>query len=147
LVLVTVQASARHLQPNPCGKSNCLKGGTAFMFYISLCMLVLGTGGVRGSLTPLGGDQFDQNDQKEVKALANFFNWLMLSTMLGATVGVTAIVWVSMNVHWYWGFFMSTVAAFVGFFFLASGKPFYRLRAPGDSPILRIAQVSLSHAH
>lgn len=116
------------------------------MFYISLCMLALGTGGVRGSLTPLGGDQFDQKDPKEVKALATFFNWLMLSTTLGATVGVTAIVWVSMNVHWYWGFFMSTVAAFVGFLFLASGKPFYRLRAPGDSPILRIAQVSLSHA-
>ncbi|GLT70297.1 hypothetical protein SLA2020_423870 [Shorea laevis] len=141
LVLVTVQASSDHLQPNPCGKSNCLKGGTAFMFYISLCMLALGTGGVRGSLTALGGDQFDQKDPKEAKALSSFFNWLMLSTTLGAAVGVTAIVWVSMNKHWYWGFFMSTVAAFVGFVFLASGKPFYRLRAPGDSPIIRIAQV------
>ena len=114
------------------------------MFYISLCMLALGSGGVRGALPALGGDQFDQKDPKEAKALASYFNRLLLCITIGAAIGVTGIVWVSTKKNWYWGFFISTVAAFVGFGFLAIGKPLYRLRAPGESPIVRITQVSLS---
>nr|POF19209.1 isoform 2 of protein nrt1/ ptr family 4.5 [Quercus suber] len=141
LALVTIQAASKHLHPQPCHESNCLKGGTAFMFYISLCMLALGSGGVRGALPALGGDQFDQKDPKEAKALASYFNRLLLCVTIGAAIGVTGIVWVSTKNNWYWGFFISTVAAFVGFGFLAIGKPFYRLRAPGESPIVRITQV------
>ena len=114
------------------------------MFYISLCMLALGSGGVRGALPALGGDQFDQKDPKEAKALASYFNRLLLCITIGAAIGVTGIVWVSTKKNWYWGFFISTVAAFVGFGFLAVGKSLYRLRAPGESPIVRITQVSLS---
>lgn len=111
------------------------------MFYLSLCLLALGTGGVRGALPALGADQFDQKNPKEAKAIASFFNWLTLSTTLGASVGVVAIVWVSINVSWYWGFFISTVATFSGFVVFAIGKPFYRVQAPGESPLLRIIQV------
>ncbi|KAF3454752.1 hypothetical protein FNV43_RR05200 [Rhamnella rubrinervis] len=140
LVLVTVQASSHEFQP-PCGKSNCLKGGIKFMFYLSLCLLALGSGGVRGALPALGADQFDHKDPKEAKAIASFFNWLTLSTTFGAAIGVVVIVWVSINVSWFWGFFISTVATFLGFVVFAIGKPFYRLQALGDSPLLRIIQV------
>ncbi|XP_035548080.1 protein NRT1/ PTR FAMILY 4.5-like [Juglans regia] len=141
LVLMTIQAYSHDLHPDPCGKSNCLEGGIALVFYLSLCMLALGSGGVRGSLPALGGDQFDQKNPKEAKDLASFFNWLLLSITIGAAVGVTVIVWVSVNVNWYWGFFISSVAALAGFVILGFGKPFYRLRAPGESPIIRIIQV------
>ncbi|OMO86197.1 Proton-dependent oligopeptide transporter family [Corchorus capsularis] len=144
LALVTIQAYSKDLHPPYCGKSSCIKGNIAVMFYASLSLIALGAGGVKGALPALGGDQFDQKDPKEAKALARFFNWLLLSTILGACVGVTGIVYVSTEKHyWYWGFFISTVAAFIGFLVLAFGKPFYRLRqpTPADSPIIRIAQV------
>ncbi|KAJ7973192.1 protein NRT1/ PTR FAMILY 4.5-like [Quillaja saponaria] len=141
LVMITIQAYSSDLQPENCGKSSCLKGGPAVFFYVSLSLLALGTGGVRGSLPALGADQFDKNDPTESKALASFFNWLMLSSTLGAAIGVTGIVWVSTKKAWYWGFLISTVATIIGFVVLAIGKPFYRLQAPGESPILRIAQV------
>ncbi|KAF8394768.1 hypothetical protein HHK36_020983 [Tetracentron sinense] len=141
LMMLTIQARFHKLQPDPCGESRCVKGGIAFMFYTSLCLLALGAGGVRGSLPAFGGDQFNQKDPKEGKALSSFFNWLLFSTTLGAMVGVTVIVWVSMNRAWYWGFIISMVAAFVGYVVVALGKPFYRTRAPGISPITRIAQV------
>ncbi|KAL5582763.1 hypothetical protein UlMin_015205 [Ulmus minor] len=141
LVLITIQAATHKLHPEYCGKSSCVKGGIKFMFYLSLYMLALGSGGVRGALPPLGADQFDRNNPKEEKALATFFNWLILSVTVGAAVGVTAIVYVSVNVDWYWGFFMCTVAAFLGFVVLVIGKPYYRLQTPEDSPILRIIQV------
>ncbi|WRX24523.1 Proton-dependent oligopeptide transporter family - like 10 [Theobroma cacao] len=143
LALVTIQAYSKDLHPTYCGKSSCIKGGMAVMLYASLALLALGSGGVKGALPALGGDQFDQKDPKEAKALARFFNWLLLSTTLGACIGVTGIVWVSTEKDWYWGFFISTVATFIGFVVLALGKPYYRLRepTPSDSPIIRIAQV------
>lgn len=142
LVLMTIQAYSKDLHPTYCGgKSSCVKGGVAFMLYFTLCLLALGTGGVRGALPALGADQFDEKDPKEARALASFFNYIILSTVLGATVGVTGIVWLSVYRAWYKGFLVSTVATFVGFVVLAVGKPFYRLRQPGDSPILRITRV------
>ncbi|KAK9041731.1 hypothetical protein V6N11_016821 [Hibiscus sabdariffa] len=145
LALMTIQASSKEFQPTFCGgKSSCIHGGKALMLYASLGLLALGSGGLKGALPALGGEQFDHKDPKEAKALARFFNWLLLSTTLGAAVGVTGIVYLSTEKHkWYWGFFISTVATFIGFIILALGKPFYHLRQPtiANSPFMRIAQV------
>ncbi|RDX72444.1 Protein NRT1/ PTR FAMILY 4.6, partial [Mucuna pruriens] len=141
LAMLTVQAASNHLHPEACGKSSCVQGGIAGMFYTSLCLLALGMGGVRGSMTAFGADQFDEKDPTEAKALASFFNWLLLSSTVGAITGVTGIVWVSTQKAWHWGFFIITIASSVGFVTLALGKPFYRIKIPGDSPTLRIAQV------
>ncbi|EXB57561.1 Nitrate transporter 1.2 [Morus notabilis] len=140
LVLMTIQAATHSLQPEFCVKSSCIQGGVKVMFYFSLYLLALGSGGVRGALPALGADQFDRKDPKEAKALATFFNWFLLSVTLGASVGVTAIVYYSTTVSWYKGFIVSTIAAFLGFVVLALGKPYYRLQTP-ESPILKIIQV------
>ncbi|KAF5739928.1 Peptide transporter PTR1 [Tripterygium wilfordii] len=146
LALVTIQARYKSLHPEYCGgKPSCVEGRIAVMLYASLTLLALGSGGVRGALVALGADQFDKKDPKEAKDLATFFNWLTLSTVMGAAVGVTGIAWVSTKKAWYWGFFTSTVAAFVGFVVLAFGKPFFRLHAPGDSPILRVIEGAIKN--
>ncbi|XVF00049.1 hypothetical protein REPUB_Repub03eG0252800 [Reevesia pubescens] len=144
LALLTIQAYSKDLHPSNCGKSSCVKGGIAVMFYASLSLLALGSGGLRGALSAFGGDQFDENDPKEAKGLASFFNWQLMSGTFGAIVGVTALVYVSTGLHhWYLGFLISAVATFIGFVILAFGKPFYRLQQPkpANSPIVRVAQV------
>ncbi|CAL0320909.1 unnamed protein product [Lupinus luteus] len=141
LVLLTIQAALPKLHPDACGKSSCVKGGIAVMFYASLYMLALGNGGVKGSMTAFGADQFDEKDPNDAKALATFFNWLVLSSTLGSVIGVTGVVWVSTQIDWHWGFLIITLASSLGFVTLALGKPYYRIKSPGESPILRITQV------
>ncbi|GMP91558.1 hypothetical protein CsSME_00042210 [Camellia sinensis var. sinensis] len=142
LTMITIQAFSKKLHPEAsCGKSTCVRGGEALMFYSSLCLLALGGGGVRGSLAPLGADQFDPKDKKGAKGLATYFNWLFLSITTGAIVGVTAVVWVSMNKDWSWGFLIGTITSSLGFIALAMGKPFYITRPRRTSPITRVAQV------
>ncbi|KAK3030388.1 hypothetical protein RJ639_038916 [Escallonia herrerae] len=142
LMLITIQARYPSLYPKPCNdKSSCMEGDIGVLFYTSLSLLALGSGGVRGALPALGADQFNRKDPQEAKALGSYFNWLMLSTTVGASVGVTGIVWVNINKGWWKGFFIGVVATFVGFVVLSLGKPFYRLQTPGDGPIIRIAQV------
>ncbi|XP_019231318.1 PREDICTED: protein NRT1/ PTR FAMILY 4.5-like isoform X2 [Nicotiana attenuata] len=139
--LMTIQARYSSLQPQVCGKSNCLEGGIGLLFYGSLCLLALGTGGVRGALPALGADQFDHKDPNEAKALGRYFNWLLLSSVSGSAIGVTVVVWVSTNKGWWIGFLISLVGTFLGFLIFVFGKPFYRLQVPGESPLTRILQV------
>ncbi|PIA60604.1 hypothetical protein AQUCO_00300240v1 [Aquilegia coerulea] len=141
LGMFTIQAHIHKLQPEACSNSPCVKGGKALMFYSSLCLLALGAGAMRGAIPALGGDQFDQKDEKGKKSLSSFFNWLLLSTTLGSTIGVTVIVWISMNKGWDLGFLIITLATFLGFVVLAIGKPFFHIETPGDSPIIRVIQV------
>ncbi|KAE8700252.1 Early nodulin-like protein 18 [Hibiscus syriacus] len=141
LSMVTIQAYSKDLQPDITCQKGCVKGKVAVMFYGSLLILSIGTGGVKGALPALGADQFDHKDPKEAKQLGSYFNWYMLSTTFGAMVGVSFVVWVSINEAWYWGFFMGTMAAIVGFIAIGLGKPFYHYPPLGNSPLLRIAQV------
>ncbi|KAJ0037889.1 hypothetical protein Pint_23415 [Pistacia integerrima] len=137
----TIQAYSKDLHPDPCGKSSCVKGGISFMFYGSLCLLAIGAGGVKGALPALGADQFDNKYGKKDGMLARYFNWYLLSTTFGGMFGVTVIVWVSMNKAWYWGFFMGTITAIIGFIAVALGKPYYHFQPLGNSPLVKIAQV------
>ncbi|KAG1370953.1 protein NRT1/ PTR FAMILY 4.5 [Cocos nucifera] len=140
-ILLTLQARYRGLQPDQTCNTCQLKGGNACMFVITLCLLALGCGGIRGCVPALGADQFDKNHPKERKYLTSYFNWLLLSITSGATFGVTVIVWVYTEKSWSSGFFISMLLALVGFVIITLGKPFYRVRVAGESPLLRILQV------
>lgn len=140
---MTIQAGTKSLHPEACGKSSCVEGSIAGMFYTSLWVLALGMGGVKGAMAPFGADQFDEKDSVEAKGLGSFFNWLLLSSTTGGIIGLTGVVWVSTQRGWQWGFLIITVCSCVGFLTLALGKPFYRIKTPGDSPILRITQVHI----
>jgi peptide/histidine transporter 3/4 len=140
-MLLIIQSHYHKLQPEPCGKSTCVHGTKAFLFYASIGLLGLGGGGIRGAVPALGADQFDDKDPEEHKHIATFFNWFLLSSSIGATIGVTFVVYVSSHVGWDKGFIISMSCSFAGLVFVALGKPFYRVRVPGESPLLRVLQV------
>lgn len=141
LLLITIQARYESLQPEACGKSSCIHGGKAVMFYASLAFYAMGSGCLRASLPAVGADQFDKRNPKEAKALARYFNCLMLFVTFGSMIGVTVIVWISTNKGWWKSFLIILIGTLLGYCFLASGKPFFRIQKPGESPILRIIQV------
>ncbi|KAL9174951.1 hypothetical protein ABFS82_02G084300 [Erythranthe guttata] len=144
LIFGTIEVLSLLPQLPPCNKGSCMDGGMGVYFYASLSLLAFGAGGVKGALPALGADQFDRRDPKQEKGLASYFNWLLLSTVSGAAIGVTFIVYVATNKNnqnWWKGFLISTLGAFVGYVFLAIGKPFYRLEIPRGSPLVRIAEV------
>lgn len=111
------------------------------LFYLSISLLGLGGGGIRGSVPALGADQTDYRDPEERLFVATFFNWFLLSITIGASIGVTFVVYVSTTVGWEIGFIISMSCSFVGLIFAALGKPSYRVRVAGDSPLLRIVEV------
>ena len=119
-MLLIIQSHYHKLQPEPCGESTCVHGTKALLFYASIWLVALGGGGIRGSVPTLGADQFDDKDPEERKYIATFFNWFLLSITIGASIGVTFVVYVSSHVGWDIGFSISMSCAFFGLFFLAA---------------------------
>ncbi|XP_059635947.1 protein NRT1/ PTR FAMILY 4.5-like [Cornus florida] len=140
-LLLIIQSHYHKLQPEACEESRCVHGSKALLFYASICLVALGGGGIRGAVPALGADQFDHNNPDQRKNIASFFNWFLLSITIGASIGVTVVVWVSSNVGWDKGFIISMVCAFGGLCCVSVGKPFYRVRVPGESPLLSVSQV------
>ncbi|XLR08333.1 hypothetical protein S83_036271 [Arachis hypogaea] len=140
-VLLVIQSHDTKLQPSPCGEKGCVHGRKAVLFYASIYLFAVGAGGIRGCVPALGADQFDNNDPKERKKLASFFNWFLFFITIGASIGVTAVVYVSTEIDWYKGFIISLACSAGGLFVIAVGKPFYRTRVSGDSPLLSVLQV------
>ncbi|KAJ0780964.1 putative proton-dependent oligopeptide transporter family, MFS transporter superfamily [Helianthus annuus] len=140
---MTIQAHDTSLHPDPCGKKSCIGGMIKVMFYTSLALLALGCGGVRGALPAFGADQFDTSTPKGLKTQGSYFNWLLLSTTLGAAIGVVGFVWVGTNHGWWWCFCLSTIGCVLGLCMFLLGKPFYRIQipVPKDSPFLSIGRV------
>jgi len=140
--LLVIQSHDQKLQPDPCLSSRCVHGTKALLFYASIYLLALGGGGIRGCVPALGADQFDEKKPKERVQLASFFNWFLFSITVGASIGVIFVVYVSTEYHWYMGFIMSLTCSAAGLLCIVSGKRFYRTRVPGESPLLRVLQVS-----
>ncbi|KAK4347399.1 hypothetical protein RND71_033738 [Anisodus tanguticus] len=146
-LLLIIQSHSTKLQPQPCGESTCVHGEKALLLYTSVYLTAVGAGGIRGCIPALGADQFEQNDPKEsTKNISSFFNWFLLSITIGASIGVTIVVWVSTNVGWDKGFIISMVCCFAGLCFVSMGKPFYRVRVPGESSLLSVLQVLVAAA-
>ncbi|KAL5149258.1 Protein NRT1/ PTR FAMILY 4.5 [Glycine soja] len=139
--LLVIQSHDKTLQPDPCLKSTCVHGTKALLLYASIYLLALGGGGIRGCVPALGADQFDENKPKEGVQLASFFNWFLFSITIGASLGVTFVVYVSTESQWYKGFIISMSCSATGLIFIALGKRFYRARVPGESPLLSVLQV------
>ncbi|KAK9934173.1 hypothetical protein M0R45_021325 [Rubus argutus] len=140
-MLLIVQSHYKKLQPLPCGESTCVHGTKALLFYASISLVALGGGGIRGAIPALGADQFNYKKAEERKHIASFFNWLLLSITVGAVVGVTFVVYVSTTVGWDIGFIISLSCASLGLIIVAFGKPYFRVRVAGESPLLRVLQV------
>ncbi|XP_024191692.1 protein NRT1/ PTR FAMILY 4.5 [Rosa chinensis] len=140
-LLLIIQSHYTKLQPLPCGESTCVHGTKALLFYASISLVALGGGGIRGAIPALGADQFNYKKPEERKHIASFFNWLLLSITVGAVVGVTFVVYVSTTVGWDIAFMISLSCAGAGLVIVALGKPYYRVRVAGESPLLRVLQV------
>lgn len=142
--LLVIQSHDEKLQPELCGKKSCLHGTKALLFYASIYLLALGGGGIRGCVPALGADQFDDMNPKEYLQLASFFNWFLFSITIGASLGVTFVVYVSTIFDWYKGFLISLSCSASALICIVAGKRFYRKRIPGESPLLSILQVPFS---
>lgn len=145
-----MQAAYPKFQPptcnifDPTAKCERVNGKNAALLFMALYLIALGSAGVKASLPTHGADQFDEKDPKETTQMSSYFNWLLLMVSIGGSVSITLIVWVQDNKGWNWGFFISTIAIFMGIIVFSGGLPQYRIHVTkGNSPMTELIQVSI----
>ncbi|GLJ31722.1 hypothetical protein SUGI_0637820 [Cryptomeria japonica] len=126
-LILAAQGSKKSLQPPPCNlfdpSAVCKKvsGGNAALMFIGLYLVALGNGAFKAALPALGADQFDEKDPKERRKISTFFNYFLLSLSIGASIGVTVVVWLMNNKGWDVGFGICAAAVFLGILSITAG--------------------------
>ncbi|XP_042400570.1 protein NRT1/ PTR FAMILY 4.6-like isoform X1 [Zingiber officinale] len=141
LIILTVQAVFSSLKPPPGEEAT---GGKAAMLFAGLYLTALGVGGIKGSLAPHGGEQFDESTARGRKARSTFFNYFIFCLACGGLFAVTFVVWVEDNKGWKWGFGISTITILLSIPVFLAGSPLYRNKIPTGSPLTTIAKVLLA---
>ncbi|KAG8377858.1 hypothetical protein BUALT_Bualt08G0077200 [Buddleja alternifolia] len=144
MVLLTLSGSIDSLRPPKCTAKPCNTPATApqtAFLYCALALIALGTGGIKPCVSSFGADQFDESDQYEAHKKYAFFNWFFFAINMGAIFGITLIVYVQVELGWFLGFGIPTVAMIASIFVLAAGFTKYRYQRPMGSAFTRFVQV------
>lgn len=152
MLLLTLTVSLRPLKPPPCNSSNAeecdnpVKGFRLIIFFVSLYIIAVGTGGRKANISCLGANQFDIFEPKEQAQKLSFFNWWTFAMLLGALFSSTFLVYIQENISWSIGYTLMTIAIGFSTFIFIVGTPYYRHMIPSGSPFTRIVRVLVSAA-
>ncbi|XP_010256764.1 PREDICTED: protein NRT1/ PTR FAMILY 5.6 [Nelumbo nucifera] len=111
------------------------------VFFLSIYLISIGTGGHKPSLESFGADQFDDDHSEERRKKMSYFNWWNSALCGGLMLGVTLIVYVQDNVSWGTADIILTVVMALTIVIFYIGRPFYRYRVPKGSPLTPMLQV------
>ncbi|URD81610.1 Nitrate transporter [Musa troglodytarum] len=136
--LFLVKPSGCGDQWTPCGSHTSLE---VSLFYFVIYMVALGNGGYQPTVASFGADQFDEDDPKEAPSKDTFFLYFYLALNLGSLFSNTCLSYFEDRGMWAWGFWASTVSAFVALLIFVGATPTYRHRKPGGNTLSRFCQV------
>ncbi|KAJ1400410.1 PTR2 family proton/oligopeptide symporter, conserved site [Sesbania bispinosa] len=149
-ILLSVQAHLPQLKPPACnmmsetaGGEQCIeaKGFKAMIFFLAIYLVALGSGCVKPNMIAHGGDQFNQENPKQLKKLSTYFNAAYFAFSLGELIALTILVWVQTHSGMDVGFGVSAAAMAMGLISLICGTLYYRNKPPQGSILTPIAQV------
>ncbi|KAJ1694002.1 hypothetical protein LUZ63_010700 [Rhynchospora breviuscula] len=148
MCLLTLSVSLPGLKPPACGANTsdptCTQKASSLqlgVFFLSLYILTIGTGGTKPNISTIGADQFDVFDPKERHQKLSFFNWWMFSIFFGTLFANSVLVYIQDNVGWTLGYAIPTLGLIISVAVFVTGTPFYRHKLPSGSPFTKMARV------
>ncbi|CAM0950624.1 unnamed protein product [Alopecurus aequalis] len=109
--------------------------------YAALYVTAFGAAGIRPCVSSFGADQFDDRDVNYKGRLDRFFNLFYLAVTVGAIAAFTLVVYIQMHHGWAAAFGALAIAMGASNALFFAGTSLYRHKAPGGSPLTRVAQV------
>jgi len=146
LILLTVSVSLKFLRPPPCiyTSSSCPEATPVQngLFFCSLYLIALGTGGHKPCIEAFGADQFDGEDPEERRYRSSFFNWWYFGQCFGALIALSVLLYIEDYIGWGVGFGIPTVAMALALSLFLYGSKFYRHQVILSSPFMGRKTVS-----
>lgn len=112
------------------------------IFFTSMYLISIGTGGHKPALESFGADQFDADHPEERKQKMSYFNWWNTGLCSGLVAGVTLFVYLQDKAGWGVAYVALTAIMAASLVVFYSGKSFYRYKPlQGGSPVTPLLRV------
>ncbi|XP_042464035.1 protein NRT1/ PTR FAMILY 2.13-like [Zingiber officinale] len=148
MVILTLTAVIPQLRPPSCSTAAEQVGGCIgpshvqlAVLFLSLALLIVGSGGVRPCSLPFGVDQFSRDTEQGRRGLNSFFNWYYCTSTVAVVVAMTAVVYVQDSISWPLGFSIPTGLMLLSIALFFAGVRYYVYVPPEGSVFSGIAQV------
>lgn len=148
MVVVTLTACLPELHPPPCSPqqqslNKCVKSSTPHLGVLltGLCLLSIGSAGIRPCSIPFGVDQFDPTTDEGKKGINSFFNWYYTTFTVVLLITQTVVVYIQDSVSWKIGFAIPTICMLCSVILFFVGTKIYVHLKPEGSIFSSIAQV------
>ncbi|CAL9194600.1 unnamed protein product [Musa hybrid cultivar] len=148
MLLLTLTAAVPQLRPPSCsmaeqqaGQCTGPSGLQLAVLWLSLVLLVIGSGGIRPCNLPFGVDQFDRTTERGRRGLNSFFNWYYATSTAAVVLALTAVVYVQDSISWPIGFGIPTALMLLSIVVFFAGVRLYVFVPPEGSVFSGIVQV------
>ncbi|CAK9316666.1 unnamed protein product [Citrullus colocynthis] len=144
---MTLTAWLPQLHPPGCNGSTKCSGPTASQLgflVMSLCLVSIGSAGIRPCSIPFGVDQFDSTTEKGRKGIASFYNWYYATFTVVLVFTLTIVVYIQDSVSWVLGYGIPTGLMFCSIVLFFMGTRVYVLIKPEGSIFTGLAQVAVA---
>ncbi|KAK6122597.1 hypothetical protein DH2020_043654 [Rehmannia glutinosa] len=118
------------------------------VFFFCLYLIAFVQGGHKPCVQAFGADQFDEEDEKELKAKSSFFNWWYFSMNGGIVVALLVLNYIQENLSWELGFGIPCLVMCFALIIFLLGSMTYRFPIKNDemNPFVRIGRVFVEAA-
>lgn len=144
MATMTLTAGISQLRPSNCnGRLKCQQpqAWQLGFLYMSLTLLVIGSGCIRPCNIAFGADQFDTTTKKGRSQLEIFFNWWYFSFTISLIVALTGVIYVQTDVSWFLGFLIPTLCLCLSVTIFLLGRDTYIRKKPQGSVFTDVAMV------
>ncbi|XP_027360598.1 protein NRT1/ PTR FAMILY 2.13-like [Abrus precatorius] len=148
MIVVTLTAWLPELRPPPCtpqqqALNQCVRATAPHLgvLLMGLCLLSIGSAGIRPCSIPFGVDQFDPSTDEGKKGINSFFNWYYTTFTIVLLITQTVVVYIQDSVSWKIGFAIPTLCMLCSIILFFVGTRIYVHVKPEGSIFSSIAQV------
>ncbi|KAK6129607.1 hypothetical protein DH2020_036652 [Rehmannia glutinosa] len=118
------------------------------VFLFSLYLVAFAQGGHKPCVQAFGADQFDDEDENELKAKSSFFNWWYFSMNGGIFIALLVLNYIQENLSWELGFGIPCIVMCFALVVFLLGSMTYRFPINNGerNPFVRIGRVFVKAA-
>ncbi|KAG6431971.1 hypothetical protein SASPL_103543 [Salvia splendens] len=113
-------------------------------FFFALYLIAFAVGGHKPCLQAFGADQFDDENERELRSKSSFFNWWIFCLCISTLVGLLVLTYIQENLSWALGFGIPCIVMCFALFVFVLGIGTYRFRVQSDgrrNPFVRIVRA------
>lgn len=111
---------------------------TTILYITSLVLMIIGSGGIKSNIGPLGAQQVECRGSQAVQSFFNWFYWII---NIGAVIASSVVAYVQQNIGFFYGYLIPLIVMILAQIIFSLSKNRYVTTSVEGSPVREIFGV------